>query len=359
MFGKLTYLIFSLSLSFSNEVYKLAWRDIPKGPLSTYGITSTDSTDRVEGLISHYHQLSKSALETVNDRLVTLGQIKANLLDLLGKPSDAKSTKALRALSEIASKKIWYLTEIHKLYETNLEDLAFVKAQFVDDESYTPLPLANKLIFGANISAYWGLFWLEALDPCHRMLTSYYVQWDAEKSSVPFFLWLENMDVPWYSPQMHFFSESELIESTYTVTEGLLYNHKGEKAFLQSDHAEYIYIITLDKKFLITESSPHIRHISLSHGLPVLAAGAVRVVDGKLIYADGESGHYQPTVFHIKQMIDLFRELAVTLDDTLILKYYQDGEIITTQLSEFLLNWESLDISKPPPASFMSDFHLS
>jgi|GEM_PF-3036959 len=53
---------------------------------------------------------------------------------------------------------------------------------------------------------YWGDFWFETLDPCHRRLTPFLDSWKTLKKFNPeiphFFLWLENQHIPKYVPHI-------------------------------------------------------------------------------------------------------------------------------------------------------------
>ncbi|MBW8310315.1 MAG: hypothetical protein K0M45_11905 [Candidatus Paracaedibacteraceae bacterium] len=344
---------------FSCEDNKLAWRDLPKLGLASCVSFTHEAMEPVDQLIVRYHSISKSEIDTIGSRIALLTKIKSELLVLADKIGDEKVSKTLRSLSGISSKKSWYLSELKILYKNTVEEHPIIKSQTNMFDDYIPLPLVNKLIFGTNISAYWGLFWLEALDPCHRMLTSYYVQWDEEKTATPFFLWLENLDIPWFSPQIHFFNSIELEDATYTLDAGIFYNKKNEKANLNSDNQEYIYIITLEKKILIVKASETVRHISLSLGFPVLAAGALKLMEGKIIYIDGESGHYQPTAFHIWQAIELLRKLNVNLDANVGIKYYENGKVVKTGLKDFLLTYQEHISSFRAFSGFLPNFHLN
>ena len=203
--------------------------------------------------------------------------------------------------------------------------------------TYRILSLVNKIFYDTKLPGYWGLYWLEALDPCHRLiLTPYYIRWKKTDIDTPFFMWLENQEIPYTATQIELVRDLENYTYEFSKLEHLLYACDGKVANLEKDKVEYLYIITMDKRILIIEGNEQIRHLSLSRGKPVLGAGTIRVQAGQVTYLDVESGHYQPTLCHMKQVIDIFNNLGAILKEGVKIKYYRNKKTTNTTLGEFL-----------------------
>ena len=60
---------------------------------------------------------------------------------------------------------------------------------------------------------------------------------------------------------------------------------------------KFNYVVTQDRRLVVGKAFPDPGggHIDLAGGLDVVAAGEVKVLDGKIVYLDNSSGHYRPS----------------------------------------------------------------
>lgn len=93
----------------------------------------------------------------------------------------------------MAEKKNWYLSNLQSLYAEQLDSYESLANYHLPDDqhqkdSILPLVLVNQLKFDPGLPGPWGLFWMETIDPCHRQLMPYYLQWrDIKGKKPPFF----------------------------------------------------------------------------------------------------------------------------------------------------------------------------
>ena len=327
---------------FTNNFNKQAWVDFPKEPLNFHLNKQNTLFQNIDLLIDEYHKMDKTNLSFLEKRIILLEQIGDELKVISNQTNDSSKIKILYNLISIANKKAWYLTQLKKIHESSFDKETVLSDYFnrntIQPKNYLSLELINKISYDANLPSYWGLYLLEVVDPCHRLhLTPYYLKWEKTDKTIPFFIWMEEQDVPYYSPQVIVFNQNDLDNFTYNIskTDHLLYDSKNQLANLENENTEFLYIITLDKKILIVERSDKIRHTSLSKGNPVLGVGTIKVQAGKIIYCDVESGHYQPTSQHIKQVIEIFNDLGAELSENLKIKYYEDQKAVKTTLKDF------------------------
>lgn len=87
----------------------------------------------------------------------------------------------------------------------------------------------------------------------------------------------------------------------------------AEKHFLKDQ--TYIYVQDHQGRFYLhIKKRGLINHTSLSNGKAVLAAGGLKVKDGKIIEVDTFSGHYKPTVEQLKTFLKFLEKSGVDLD---------------------------------------------
>jgi hypothetical protein len=359
----LLFILFSLnSIKCSEGI--CSWIDLPKQPISFYIGYHDQSFDLVNSLIDKYHGLDKLDEANLGDRSKLLGEISLTFDQVAYDLEDRQKSEVLTRLSLIARKKAEYLNRLNYIFEVEIDSYEKMHIQYAGDkqeiDGFFVLPLINKVIYATNLPSYWGLFWLEALDPCHRMLTPYYVKWKEDKDKTPFFMWLEGQEIPYYIFQIELFDDEKLSQLQYNISteDGLVYNSNCEKTTLNTENEEYIFVITLDKKILISKSSQTVRHFSLTAGKPVLSAGSIKILDGKIIYVDGESGHYMPSVFYINQTINLLMNLGANLDEKVNIKYYQDKKVVRKTLAEFLKEYQCIPPHFDTHERYILDFVL-
>lgn len=316
----------------NSELRKGAWIEIPEKKF----ITQNKSSEEVMNLLDKYHVIDKTKLEFLNNRIHLLKEICQKIRALEAK-YDRKELGNLAKLLPLAEKKLWYLQQIHNIYNNkNLFDV-FVEAK-KEKDNYQQIYLVNKVLFDFNLPTLWGLFPLDVIDPCHRMLTAHYLNWQKYGKKIPFFLWLETQEMSFRTLQMKFFSEREIAESEIIIEQGFFKSATTkELSNFNNKNKEYIYSLSLDKKIIVAEGGELVRHICLSHGKPVLGSGALKIKNGNLVFIDIESGHYQPTPEVLYQVLQILKDKGANLDYKKIeVAYYLDHNKIYSNAESFM-----------------------
>jgi hypothetical protein len=300
----------------------------------------------INNLITQYHKLDNTKFENLRLRSEILRKIHAEILNIVSSIENVAIQKELTRLADIAQKKAWYLDKIENFYTTYSDDDEKIKALFHSQPDVSTQPvlcLVNKVLYDFKLPSSWGLYWIEAIDPCHRLtLTPYYLKWIKENSNVPFFLWLENEEMPFYMIQVQYFDKTRLNEFCLRVSskDHLFYDSNGKKANFNNNE-EYLYVITPSKNIAVIKASDEFRHTTLTSGQPVLGAGSIKIKEGKLSYIDTESGHYQPTPYFLLQSIRLLEEIGLKINyNEVKVKYYSNEKTVEEKLSEFLSKYK-------------------
>jgi hypothetical protein len=333
-------IVFFVSVSYTGTasiegIDQRAWIEIP----TEIFITKNDFTKNLHDLLSKYHRIDKGCLRLLDKRIDLLQNLQQEIICLSSK-LEAEKLGNTKKLETLVRKKLWYLIRIKELYKSkNL----FVVFKSIKDKAdgYKPLYLVNKVLFGFNFPTYWGLFQLEMIDPCHRMLTEHYIKWKRDKIKVPFFLWLETEIIPFRALQMKVFNDQELLSHEVNVRDGkFIYSLTGKLVDLSDNTKEYIYVISLNKKLYIAEAGELLRHTALSGGKPLLGSGSLKIQNGTLIYIDVESGHYQPTPHTLIQTLKILQEKGMALKERIAVAYYFNDQKTNQFLDDFLTTYE-------------------
>jgi len=320
------------------------WVDFPRDELSQHAGFSSERFVKLHELAESYHSLEKSSFENLAKRIQALEEIRHFLEEWMREESFAQNV-FLKNIHEITINKSWYLNELKTIYSSSGESLEKQKAyheEVVEVGAYLPLILINSRHYDSKLGVFWGEYWLETLDPCHRRLASYHDIWKREAaknhSFPPFFLWLETQDVSADIPFIAFYSEKERQKCRTQIRNGHLYceEPRKEDSLCDEGEKECVYIIDMNKELYITPASQSSRHISLSHGKAVLAAGTLKVKKGKITEISFESGHYLPSIEAGKQTIQILKELNVELHEEVEVKYYQHNSPHVTSLLNFM-----------------------
>lgn len=303
--------------------------------------------------ISYYHTLSKISFDSISKRISVLNKIAIELLHCSQHSQDTER------IGQIAMKKSAYLLKIQDLYsKAKLLKSKLVECFVIEDKRI--LCLVNEILFDAKLPTYWGLYWLESIDPCHRLhLTPYYLKWVVQTDKrTPFFLWLEDQEIPYFMTQVKILSKIQL-EKQEVICNGegkLMFNNDEKSVCTTSTSGENLYVFTKDKKLFIISGNDNIRHTSLSGGAPVILAGSICVHDGTISYLSGESGHYQPDISQLWYGIKLMQSQGITFSADAIIEYYADNKKNKCDISTFLKL--SPDIATERPKKYLVDFEL-
>lgn len=346
-FSSFTYLLaetdISLFLPKESQTIKVHWLDLPNDSLEKLG-NVTVSTTFVNQLIQQYHSIEKTDPSKLTIRISYLKEITDAILILVEQESDPRAKKFLNNIYLTAEEKERYLEALDAMRLKLSMNPDYIQAYMLDVEGIsgnrTPLFLVNKRAYDSKLRIYWGEYYLEVIDPCHRFLTSYYDAWLATNPTnndyFSFFIWLEGQSVHFEVTSVRYFSNSEKSQCEAFVKEGKLVKRiNNEILTCCQKNKEYLFTIDLDERFYIVKGEKGIRHTSLSHGKPVFAAGNILIKEG-IIYRLGlESGHYQPTLIDAKQLLDILHGYEVTFSPDAVIDFYHNEGVHTLTLAEF------------------------
>jgi len=333
----------------------LSWIDLPYGSIESYITISIDGLKNANQMIVDYHKINKDQITTLALRIRKLQLIAAELNRIQSRYNFRSDLASLKYLAATAIKKSRYLQALSDVYRHNKHSPQNLYTYHVDSANLEggdhPLYLVNKLLYDAKMPTFWGYYWLETLDPCHRQLTDYYLKWLSANRDVPFFLWLETQDIPYYTPSIYYYTDAELMQLMTKIKDGLLYDAQGNLLDLSEANKAYLFVVTLDKRLYITEGSLKIRHTSITHGKPVLGSGEIKIQKGVISYWSTESGHYQPTLKDAQQIAALFDELHLKLHQDCRVMYYSANEKNIVSCSQ-MKNKTTYDLDPPKTLNF-------
>lgn len=253
----------------------------------------------------------------------------------------ASPTKKEHIVSHI-EKRINYFKNLNFLYENEIlypdsnpliYDKEKVKKVFFNtsenqdkNKQYEKRYLNNESLYDFKNNNYWGELWLEMLDPAHRELDFYKHQWLKDKSTEPFFTYLEKQNISHREPYINFVLDNELDSHKAQINNGLL--HLGANALTSPDildrHNETLFIINENTDIIVGISSPTKRHVSLSRGAPVLGGGLLVVKNGQIQEVKGNSGHYLFYTSHMLQTLEILKQKGIQLNDDIKITNFID-----------------------------------
>lgn len=311
------------------------WIDLPDDDYVAVLGYETPLTVEINSLIKKYNIISKDQVATLPSRIRKLDQITAFIdhwLAYLLSPCD--KPKHLNWLSEIALKKRNYLSKLQEIYENgkhNSQERDLCTTEELVNPKFQAVFLNNFHCFSLKMKEYWGDFWFEALDPCHRRLTPFLEQWRALQKQNPniphFFLWLETQHLPKYVPTVNYLQGSLLEEKRIIIKNGV-FMHKNREDWIpvhfDDPKKRYLFAIDLKGDLFGAEETEGISHSSFTCGKPVLGAGLFHISRGQLISLALESGHYLPSVEIGFQMIKIWEGKGLRFPQLLKLAFFYD-----------------------------------
>lgn len=312
----------------------VSWIDLP--PLGVASDLSILKNKRLNTLLQQYHSYNKTCYEMLPQRIEKLSEIHDALLK--------ESGEYALHLQGISIKKRNYLLRIKEFYSKygseNEWATAFAKES---KECQGYITLKTGIYYNYKRSFYYGKFFVEVIDPCHRELGIYYYQWEQLKSPKPkFFLWLEDKFAYTKLPFVHYIDESELDSRHLCVIKnGRLfleqYSEKESPVNCDVKSAKgLVFVVSQSNKLYISEQKPNIRHTSLSRGAPVKGAGIIWALDGNVQQIFFMSGHYLPSELENRHTIKLMQDIGIELDEHVNIKYFDNNEIISKNIQEYL-----------------------
>jgi len=329
---------------------ELDWIDLPNDDYSLVLGYRRKKTSTLNSLIESYHGIPKDEESSLEPRINSLEEIITHLTKWLsGELDPSEKPKHLRFIQEIAVKKKNYLVRLQEIYANQLYTKEAMEVYHRDtsglsDSSKTAIVLTHVHWFSLKQKYYWGDFWNDSIDPCNRVLTPFYDQWERLKNqnddTPHFFLWLETQHIPNYVPRVWYFNDDQRTKTNVSVENGqLCYKNKSSQPPVHHPEREerLIFAIDLDKEIYIAEerATPmgKIQHSSFTCGKPVLGAGVIAVNDGYIEMIALESGHYLPNTDIGFQILKIFREKGMEMNE-IELQYFYDRNKYIAILSQ-------------------------
>lgn len=287
---------------------------------------------RLSTVEKHFHSLDISLNTSLRDyesfdliNKESLNHKYQLLKDVITKLEGLKKRKTYdkwiyNNLFEIAIKRKKYLSILFDpLYSKNLPVEDQFKEYFTSIKEITPkkynyLFLKNTTFYDFKKCRYWGRYWVETVDPCHRDLTIWYNIWlklREEYVVPPFFFWLETQPLPSNISSLYFIDATQFYK--YEI-----FHDKGkviikDNLLNTNPDYEYLFIISISSRIFLIQASKVVRHASLSHGKPILGVGTLQAKEGIITQLSLESGHYLPSLNDNRQALDILTNLGFYL----------------------------------------------
>jgi hypothetical protein len=327
------------------------WIDLPEDRADALLGYFSERVQKFHVLLTEYHVIAKDRVENMSCRIRKLDQIAVFLNEWIDQfLTSLDKEKHLKWLATIAESKKQYLIALEKIYQEGCHTEEYQKNYHLDlsalSKPLKPIYLTNHRYFSLKMREYWGDFWYETLDPCHRRLTPFLSLWEKEKKRTdlpPFFLWLETQCLPKYVPKVRYLSAAELPNYELKIEGGSFLENRGEQ-WVKANRAEEgernLFVISLDERIWSGSENEGFSHSSFTSGKPVLGAGLLSIQEGRLLNLALESGHYMPNVEIGYQILQVFRSKGYTYEEPLGLTFFHDrNQYRTTIQGQLFDSW--------------------
>lgn len=304
------------------------WVDIPVGNYHEILGATDIEIEHLNRVVRDYHAIDKSCVESLSARVSGLSLISSYLVQLAEDAKFADKKHTIMLLDKLVKSKRCFLEKLQQM-SSDPEIAAYhCDLSGFSDARFTPVFLRNNRSYSLKMKEFWGEFWLESIDPCHRRLANYYQFWLDATSSVStdyrsFLLWLETQPIPKYIPYVEYYTDAKRDTCHIVPVDGYLTN-AGTREKLHTHSKRSIFIVDLEKDLYVEASSESCWHTSLSRGKPVLGAGVIQVEHGVVKTIAFESGHYLPSLQQSFQSIQIFREKGFRFSEPLEVIYFEN-----------------------------------
>jgi hypothetical protein len=163
-------------------------------------------------------------------------------------------------------------------------------------------------------------FYLERLDPEHRCgqaLTDAYKEWRDDlslKDGKPSF-WTHLGSAP-AMKRVQMFDEDTRSQFQLHYDDGVWKDRDDKPANTQDfgrtsfdGRGFAIFVASMKGELYYHEDLDHVHHSSFLAGAPVMAAGGMMIIDGRIRLITPHSGHYQTTPANMKRLADKIRQI--------------------------------------------------
>jgi hypothetical protein len=320
------WFIFLLLFSKLHAETECSWLDLPNVGFEEIFQPPTDESCRLTEMVIKYHLVPKSSKEHLCERIEKLEAICVYLKQLYEVESFQGQKSTLQLLEAHTQKKINYLRALLEIPSDEEVISYHLDFSLLNDPRYIAMPLRNNGSYSLKMKEFWGNFWLESVDPCHRRLADYYRFWQSTSPQVSnylsFFLWLETEPVPKYVPVVRYFTKDECEKRQVVVRDGCLMKVATGEFLTTSLQSRNLFVIDLQKRLFVETWGDGIWHTSLTAGKPVLGAGLLHAENGVIKRICFESGHYLPSLSQGYQAIKILLEQNASFVDPIEIIYF-------------------------------------
>jgi hypothetical protein len=320
------------------------WVDLPRFEELQAAPHLAKSGPELKARLGRYHQLKKDDLTLLPERAEQLAVLAGWMEGLL---ADAATAPLYGYLIKVAQSKAEYCQALATIYAEEWHLHENLSAYHTDDSRlsnsrWKPIVLTNGYYFWPEKGSYWGGYWMEGLDPCHRHQPHLYRHWQRlqeETGELPhFLLWLENFAVTAHSSWVRYFSCEQQKDLEIVVEDGQVTKLGGRKLSCP-ERQSFFFVIDLDEKIYACRAEPHICHSSFTRGAAVLASGSLQARDGNLCHIKFESGHYIAGPDEWWQAVQILLHKGISLASGIRITLYDRFRYISRVLkSESLLS---------------------
>ncbi len=324
----LVLIIIFLIFNTADAALLFDWIDIPRTDYKAILTTEEPEIETLNQLIEHYHSIDKSSLKYLTKRIESLVAISDFLKQMSMREKFSDQGPTILLLNKTVQGKRKYLEKILEIPSDETIVSYHLDYSSLSDISFEPLVLRNNSTYSLKMKEFWGRFWIESIDPCHRRLANYYQFWLNTKPPAPdyqsFFLWLESQPIPKNVPVVDYYSDTQLEACRIEIVNGYLRKSNTDELVNTDPARRNLFVIDLSKDLYLESFKDGVWHTSLSRGKPVLGAGLLQVEQGIVKTIAFESGHYLPSLEQSFQTMEIFREKGVCFQEPLEIIYFEN-----------------------------------
>ena len=312
------------------------WVEIPRFEELQCGSWWGEWTFPLQKALDTYHQTPKTVASELTARRQQLEALTLSW-EKLSWP-DGLDRWALWLLKRFRGKAA-FLSALEQIFKEGWHESAALSSYHrpaPSSEAVRSLSLTQHRYVCPERGSFWGDYWMQTLDPCHRYLPDLHRHWeDMSRTGTqlpPYLLWLEQYSGTEAAPFFYYFSDAEQGASRILVQDGQLCQVSGRPLHC-SERQHYLFVIDLDRQIYAQREAPHLCHASFTRGRPVLASGVFQVREGRLFHLKFESGHYLSGLDDWKQALQLFHEAGVRWPEGARLTLHDRYRFISRRIS--------------------------
>lgn len=300
-----------------------SFKDIPKSEDMKQYFKLENST--ILKLVDEYHIIEKDKISNIKNRMILLNSIHHKL-------SNCENEK-LNILGMYAKKKKNYLNCLNEMFN---REILLPNQQIYNKEKLLPyfenkkdsksVCIVNEVRFDYKTNTKFGEYWLELIDPSHRLGIDFYKRiWEKDNSNTNFFMWLEKIECFHNIPVINM--PSNISQYRVDIRDGLILDCDGNIKDTPSNEEE-IFIIDENQNIFSCLSSNSMKHTSLSKGRPLLGVGSFQLEKGKIKYLENSSGHYLPGKKILTNTLEILKNKGINLEINTKIGYFDNASNI-------------------------------